>query len=125
MQIQHTHTKKLHPLILSDPPRYIFYPARGRSSGIDCTPVPSPHHSAALGRDMLSTHRPRGSALPCLYADSRLLLLYITSSLSSCCFVVLIPSSKLQVFRDRMIATLSVRLRDLASSLSKPFEQDH
>ena len=125
MQIQHTHTKKLHPLILSDPPRYIFYPARGRSSGIDCTSVPSPHHSPALGRGRLSTHHPRDSALPCLYAALCLVLLYSTSSLSGCCFVVQLLGSKLQVFRDRMIATLSVRLRDLASSLSKPFEQDH
>ena len=38
-------------------------------------------------------------------------------------YVVYLLGSKLQVFRDRMIFALWVRLRDLASGLNKPFEQ--
>ena len=34
-----------------------------------------------------------------------------------------ILGSKLQVFRDRMIAALGVRLRDLVSGQTKPFER--
>lgn len=37
--------------------------------------------------------------------------------------VVYLSGSKLQVFRDRMIAALWVRFRDLASGLNKPFER--
>ena len=37
-------------------------------------------------------------------------------------YVIYLPGSKLQVFRDRMIAARWVKLRDLAS-LSKPFER--
>ena len=38
-------------------------------------------------------------------------------------YVVHILGSKLQVFCDRMIAALRVRLRHWTSGLSKPFEQ--
>ena len=40
-------------------------------------------------------------------------------------YVVYLLGSKLQVFRDRITAALWVRLRDLASGLSKPFVRGH
>ena len=38
-------------------------------------------------------------------------------------YVVYLSGSKLQVFRDRMITALGIRIRDLASGLDKPFER--